>query len=97
MADEMNTRTLVLICRRDFCRVLDRALRGEGLADFQHGDLSMVGRSVVDAPAQGATEAFVVTTDFGHAERLVALLRACPIRGGEEEERVFNLYMVGAE
>lgn len=93
MTDEKKAKTLVLICRRDFCRVLNRVLRAEGLNDFQHGDLSMIGRSVIESPAEGATEVFLVTADDLRAERLVRLLRACPIRGREEE--VFELYIVG--
>ncbi len=96
MTDEKKAKTLVLICRRDFCRVLDRVLRAEGLSDFQHGDLSMVGRSVIEATAEGATEVFLVTADEPRAERLIGLLRACPIRGGREEE-VFELYIVGGD
>jgi hypothetical protein len=93
MGAEQHTKTLVLVCRRDFCRILDRMLRKEGLSDFQHGDLSLVCGSALEARVGGHTEVFVVSTDVEHAERLISLLRACPIRG--EKEELFELYMVG--
>lgn len=88
-------KTLVLVCRRDFCRILDRVLHSEGLSNIQHGDLSLVGNSVVEARVGAATEVFVVSTDAVQAERLINLLRACPIRG--ETEEVFELYTVGED
>ncbi|HXG91430.1 MAG TPA: hypothetical protein VNN73_03555 [Blastocatellia bacterium] len=88
-------KTLVLVCRQDFCRVLDRMLRSEGLSNFQHGDLSLVSGPVIEAMAGGATEVFVVSTDADHAGRLISLLRACPIRG--EAEEIFELYIVGED
>ena len=92
-ADE-TTRTLVLICRRDFCRVLDRVLLIEGFTGYQHGDLSLVGRSDIEARiGKGATEAFVIQADARHADRLISLLRGCPIRG--ELGEAFDLYTVG--
>jgi len=90
---EQETRALVLVCRRDFCRILKRVLRSEGFSDFQHGDLSMVCGSALEDRVGGNTEVFVVSTDAEHAERLISLLRACPIRG--EKEEVFELYTVG--
>ncbi|MCI0421822.1 MAG: hypothetical protein L0312_21770 [Acidobacteria bacterium] len=93
MKAQQNAKTLALVCRRDFCRVLDRVLRSEGLSDFQHGDLSLVCNSTLEARAGGKTEVFVISTDAGRAERLISVLRACPIRG--EKEEVFELYTIG--
>jgi hypothetical protein len=71
MTADKNSRTLVLICRRDFCRMVDHVLRNEGLEDFQHGDLRLVGRTDLEARVgEGATEAFVIRTDALRAERL---------------------------
>ncbi|HLG18154.1 MAG TPA: hypothetical protein VJH03_27180 [Blastocatellia bacterium] len=93
MADN-STRTLVLICRRGFCRVLDRVLLIEGFSGFQHGDLNLVGRSDIEARVgKGATEVFVIQADAWRAERLISLLRACPIRG--EGREAFELYTLG--
>lgn len=84
-------RTLVLICRRDFCRMVDQVLISEGVADFQHGDLRLVGRTDLEARVgTGATEAFVIKTDAEHAERLKTLLGACPISG--ESQEAFEFY-----
>lgn len=93
MGAEQHTKTLVLVCRRDFGRILDRMLRSEGLGDFQHGDLSLVCGSTLETRVGGNTEVFVVSTDAERAGRLINLLRACPIRG--EKEEVFELYTVG--
>jgi hypothetical protein len=93
MKAQQNAKTLVLVCRRDFCRVLDRVLRSEGLSDFQHGDLSLVCSSALEARAGGETEVFVVSTDAERAERLITVLHACPIWG--EKKEAFELYTVG--
>lgn len=94
MTADKNIRTLVLICRRDFCRMVDHVLRDEGLEDFQHGDLRLVGRTGLEARVgKGATEAFVIKTDADRAERLIKLLGACPIRG--ESHEAFELYTLG--
>lgn len=93
MGTEQHTKTLVLVCHRDFCRILDRVLREEGLSDFQHGDLSLVCGSALEERVGGNTEVFVISTDAERAERLISLLRACPIRG--EKEELFELYTVG--
>jgi hypothetical protein len=95
MMAEEETKTLVLVCRRDFCRVLKRVLRSEGFSDFQHGDLSMVCGSTLEARVGGNTEVFVVSTDAERGEKLISLLRACPIRG--EKKELFELYTVGNE
>ena len=93
MTPDKNTRTLVLICRRDFCRMVDHVLLNEGLEDFQHGDLRLVGRTDLEARVgAGATEAFVIKTDAESAERLKNLLGACPVRG--ESQEGFELYTV---
>ena len=91
--EEKNSKTLVLVCHQNFCRLLDRVLRGEGLTDFQHGDLSLVGGSLMEPRVAGATEVFVVPTDGERAQKLIRLLRACPVRG--EAEQTFELYTVG--
>lgn len=93
MGTEQHTKTLVLVCRRDFCRILKRVLRSEGFSDFQHGDLSLACGATLEARVEGHTEAFVVSTDAERAERLLSLLRACPIRG--EKKELFELYTVG--
>lgn len=86
-----DSRTLVLICRRDFCRMVDLVLRNEGLEDFQHGDLRLVGRTDLEARVgTGATEAFVIKANSDQAERLKHVLGACPIRG--EPQAGFELY-----
>jgi hypothetical protein len=90
--EEKSPKTLILVCRRNFCRILDRVLRSEGLSDFRHGDLSLVGGLEEAAQVGGATEVFVVSADAGRVERLIKLLRACPIRGGAEKN--FELYTV---
>ena len=90
---DKNSKTLVLVCRRDFCRILDQVLRREGLSDFQHGNLSLVGGPTIEDRVGGATEVFVIPTDAELTDRLVSLLRACPIR--TEAEEIFELYMVG--
>lgn len=86
--------TLVLVCRRDFCRLLDHVLRAEGLADFQHGDLTLLGSPGIQAQlGSGATEVFVIPADLSQAERLKNILRACPVRS--ETDDLFALYTVG--
>lgn len=86
-------RTIVLVCRRGFCGILDRALRAEGVNDFQRGYLRMACGSSVEARVGGNTEVLVVSADAERAERLITALRACPIR--VETGEVFELYTVG--
>jgi hypothetical protein len=85
--------TMVLVCRRGFCGILDRALRAEGVNDFQRGYLSMVCGSSLEARVRGNTEVLVISTDAERAEKFIAGLRACPIR--VETADVFELYTVG--
>lgn len=91
--EEKNPKTLVLVCHENFCPLLDRVLRAEGLTDYQHGDLSLVGGSFIEPQVGGATEVFVVSTHNERANKLIRLLRACPVRG--ETEETFELYTVG--
>lgn len=83
-------KTLVLVCRRDFCRLIDRVLRGEGLSDIQHGGLELIDDATNKADT---TEVFVIPADADRAERLIRLLRACPFRGGAEKN--FEVYTIG--
>jgi hypothetical protein len=74
--------------------VLDHVLLIQGFTDVQHGDLSLIGKSDIEARVgRGATEAYVIQTDAQQAERLIDHLRACPIRG--ERQEPFALYTVG--
>ena len=85
------SRTLILVCRRDFARIIERVLRCEGFRDFRHGRLSLVG----DTPAAargGASEVFVLATDGNSAKRLAVLLRACPLQGSATD--LFELYTI---
>jgi hypothetical protein len=95
MTEERKTKTLVLICHRDFCRILNHVLRSEGFNDFHHGDLKMVCGSALEIRAGGETEVFVVSIEDERAERLIKILHACPIRG--EAQDIFELYMVDGD
>ena len=85
---------LVLICRQEFCRLLHRVLQGEGLQKIRHGNVSQLEDSP-DAPSiTDGSEVYLVSADPERAERLIQLLRACPIRGGAD--KYFALYSIDA-
>ncbi len=88
------TKTLVLVCRGDFCRILERLLRSEGISRFRQAGLEI---GCCPARTLGSlhsrSEAFVIEADDGDARKLVRLLSASPVSGGTEE--VFALYTVG--
>ncbi len=86
--------TLIMICRQDFCRILDQVLRSEGLSEVQRGDLRMVGGPTIETLAGGAREIFMISAEAEAAERLIHLLRACPLRSGSE--KIFELYTFGS-
>lgn len=88
-------KTLILVCRRDFCRILDHVLRGEGVSNYQHGQLSMVSGSEVEERVGNPAEVFVIPAGIELAERLLTVLRACPLKG--RTENVFELYSVGTD
>ncbi|HKV38363.1 MAG TPA: hypothetical protein VJX67_04055 [Blastocatellia bacterium] len=88
------SKTVVLVCRGGFSRIVERMLEKEGISDFQRGGLSLVGGSAIEARVGGgASDVFVLTGDRGSTGRLVGLMAACPIRGGVEDR--FELYTVG--
>lgn len=90
---EKASRTLILVCHRDFCRILEHLLLHEGLKDFQHGDLSLIGGVNANACAPESSEVFVVPADADQAARLVALLQFCPLRD-RRPDALFELYVV---
>lgn len=92
MPEELS-KTLILFCRKDFCRILDRLLRTEGVRDFQHGALSLVDGSSMEAEIGNPAEVFVVTADAQRADHLVGVLKACPVQG--KTKALFELYTVG--
>ena len=85
--------TLVLVCHRSFCRLLDRMLREENIGEYQHGDLSLLAGAMGDKGEDDVSEVYIVRTDKLRAERIISLLRACPLR--PKRGRLFELYMVG--
>lgn len=89
---ERRAKMLILVYRRDFCRILDRILRREGLTDFQHGDLSLACGSELRAPVGSPKEVFVISASSDRVEKLTGLLQACPIRGANRD--IFELYAV---
>jgi len=91
MGTQKDSRTLILVCRQAFGRIVERMLRSEGFQDFHRGGLDLVGGAAVEARSE-ASEAFVLTTDANSAKRLGQLLRACPIRGGATG--LFELYTI---
>jgi hypothetical protein len=94
MGTQKDSRTLVLVCRRAFSRIVERVLHREGFNDFQRGGLSLVGGATTGArTGNSASEVFVLMTDVGSARRLVDHLRACPIRG--DAENFFEVYTIG--
>lgn len=86
-------KTLVLICRQDFCRLLGRVLHSEGLLNIQHGNLALLAGRTNNLPALDGSEVFVVSAEPERAERLIRLMRACPLRGGADQ--YFELYTIG--
>ena len=94
MRAETETQTLVLVCRRSFRRILDQMLSHEGLNGIRHGELNLIGGSAAHARAREATEVLLISTDAARTEKLISLLRACPLRG--EREELFELYTVDA-
>jgi len=91
MVTQEGSRTLILVCRRAFGRLIERVLRREGFRDYQRGGLSLVSGTAI-AAREGASEAFVLTIDVDSAGRLAALLRGCPIRGNATG--LFELYTI---
>jgi len=86
------SRTLILVCRHGFSRLIERVLHREGFGDFQRGRLSLFGGTDMEKRS-GASEAFVLMTDVNSAGRLAQVLSGCPIRGSEAG--LFELYSVG--
>ena len=94
MVIRQDSTTLVLVCRRAFRPIIERVLHREGFGNFQHGNLSLIGGSAVEARVgAGASEVFVLMTDVGSAMRLVDILGGCPIRPAAGD--LFELYTVG--
>lgn len=91
MVTQEGSRTLILVCRRAFGRLIEGVLRREGFRDYQRGGLSLIGGTTAGARG-GASEAFVLTTDVNSARRLAEFLRACPIRGNATG--LFELYTI---
>src|SRR5215831_14735129 len=93
MVRQEGSRTLILVCRRAFSRIVERVLRHEGFSHFQRGRLSLVGGAAV-GPEGGevASEVFVLVTEVSSANRLAEILRACPIRGNATG--LFELYTI---
>jgi broad specificity phosphatase PhoE len=90
MAVEKDTKTLIVVCHRGFCRILARTLRAEGISNFQHGYLRLVCGSNLEPRFGGNTEVLMVSTSASRAEKFIAALRVCPIR--VEVGEVFELY-----
>lgn len=88
-------RTLVLVCRRNFCRILDQLLRAEGVNDFTHGNLSFMNASNSASAGGVGMEVFVVPAPARRAEEIIQLLRACPFQGTKENG--FEVYLVGED
>lgn len=93
MNAELETKTLVLVCHRNFCRLLDRLLRTANIDNFQHGDLSLLFGSAGRESAPENSEVYIVTTDAPRAQRFIKTLQACPLRA--ERGTLFELYLVG--
>lgn len=60
---EKESETLVVICRHDFCRLLERVLRQQGVSEYRRIDLDMVCCLARKAEGTDLTEAFVITVD----------------------------------
>ena len=85
--------TLVLVCRQDFCGLLGRVLHGEGLLNIQHGNLASLDDVTNHLSATDGSEVYVVTAEPECAERLIRLMRACPMRDGAYQ--YFEMYTIG--
>jgi hypothetical protein len=94
MAKKEGSRTLIVICRQAFGKVIERVLRREGFRDFQRGDISLVGGMAIVARS-GDSEVFVLTADADSARRLAQILRACPVRGSATN--LFEMYTIDHE
>jgi hypothetical protein len=82
--------TLILSCRQQFCRILEKMLQNEQITNVEHSHRTSIGLSPVEAG--GMTEVFVISADSAQADRLMVLLEACPMRG--EQGPVFELHAV---
>lgn len=93
MNAEQETKTLVLVCHRNFCRLLDRMLRTANIDNFRHGDLSLLFGSTDHENKSEHSEVYIVTTEASQAQRFITTLNACPLRA--EQGTLFELYLVG--
>lgn len=93
MHTEQGTKTLVLVCHRNFCRLLDRMLQTANIDTIQHGDLSLLFGSAGRESEPENSEVYIVTTDASRAQRFITTLNACPLR--TERGTLFELYLVG--
>lgn len=92
MNAEQGTKTLVVVCHRNFCRLLDRMLRTANIENFQHGDLRLLFGSTGRESEPENSEVYIVTTDASQAHRFITTLHACPLRA--EKGTLFELYLV---
>ena len=94
MGKDKDSTTLVLVCRKCFRQIIEPMLKREGIDNFRHGDLNLIGGPAVSARIwRGASHVFIVTTSAGSARRLLDILAACPIR--VDSQIPFELYTVG--
>lgn len=93
MKAEQKYNTMVLVCHRSFCRLLDRVLQEENPGEYQHGDLSLLSGARGDEGEDDVSEVYLLKTDKLRAARIISLLRACPLQ--PKRGRLFELYMVG--
>ncbi len=84
--------TLVLVCHRSFCRLLDRMLQEENIGEYQHGDLCLLSGAMGDEGEDDVSEVYIVRADQVRAARIISVLRACPLR--PKRGRHFELYTV---
>ncbi len=92
MEADQKCNTLVLVCHRSFCRLLDRMLQEENIGECQHGDLNLLSGAMGDE-TEGVSEVYIMRTDKIQAERIISILGACPLR--PKHGRLFELYTVG--
>ena len=84
-----------MVCRRDFCRVVDRVLASEGLDALQRGTLELVIDATRSDRPDRDNEVIVVSGERARVARFVDVLKTCPLRA--EADVIFRLYSIGGD
>jgi hypothetical protein len=92
MTKQQGSKTLILVCRQAFTRIVERVLLSEGFTNFQRGGRTAINGLAIE-PKESNSDIFVLITDVNSAMRLAGILRACPIQGGTSG--LFEFYLIG--